>query len=153
MSYFAEVLAKEKLTYQEQFFYETIAIATYLKDYRASFFVNQKLFVALEKIEDLKIDQKAKSLSKVYAQFFHKDELSGVKYYLIANKSLKGALFSSLKNFDFVFIVLSDEDDIDVYSLLDKLRDVPDFQAALHVNKMSVKDERQLKKIIETLNS
>lgn len=152
MSYFAEVLAKEKLTYQEQFFYETIAIATYLKDYRASFFVNQKLFVALEKIEDLKIDQKAKSLSKVYAQFFYKDELSGVKYYLIANKSLKGALFSSLKNFDFVFIVLSDEDDIDVYSLLDKLREIPDFQAALHVNKMSKKDEGQLKKIIETLN-
>lgn len=152
MSYFAKVLAKEKLTYQEQFFYETIAIATYLKDYRASFFVNQKLFVALEKIEDLKIDQKAKSLSKVYAQFSHKDELSGVKYYLIANKSLKGALFSSLKNFDFVFIVLSDEDDIDVYSLLDKLREIPDFQAALHVNKMSKKDEGQLKKIIETLN-
>lgn len=145
-------MAKEKLTYQEQFFYETIAIATYLKDYRASFFVNQKLFVALEKIEDLKIDQKAKSLSKVYAQFSHKDELSGVKYYLIANKSLKGALFSSLKNFDFVFIVLSDEDDIDVYSLLDKLREIPDFQAALHVNKMSKKDEGQLKKIIETLN-
>jgi hypothetical protein len=149
LSYFAEVLAKEKLTYQEQFFFETIAIATYLKDYRASFFVNQKLFIELEKIQDLIVDQKSKSLSKTYTQFSHKDELSGVKYYLIANKSLKGALFSSLKNFDFVFIVLSDEDDIDVYSLLDKLRDVPDFQAALHVNKMSKKDERQLNKIIE----
>lgn len=153
MSYFAKDLAKKKLTYQDNFFYETIAIATYLKDFRATFFVNQKLFIQLEKIEDLVVNQKAKSLSKVYAQFFHQDELSGVKYYLIANKSLKGSLFTSLKNFDFVFIVVSDEDDIDVYSLLDKLREVTEFQAALHVNKMSKKDESQLKKIIEAFNN
>jgi hypothetical protein len=141
-----QVLVTEKITYQESVRYEVIAIASSTKDYKASFLVNQALHIQLEKSSDIEIDLKAKSIKKVYGKYTFEDELTGMEYILICNKSLNGAFLPSLKNFDYLLIIkiFEDEDDIDTYTLAEKLRNISDFQAALPTNKLNKKDEKML---------
>lgn len=141
-----QVLATEKFTYQETAHYELIAIASPAKDYKASFFVNQALHIQLEKDADIEIDVKAKQIKKVFGKYTYADELTGMEYILICNKASTGAFFTTLKNFDYILVLKTYEleEDMDVYSLAEKLRNVSEFQAALHAAKLTKKEEKLL---------
>jgi hypothetical protein len=143
-----KILALEKITYQDDQRYEIIAIATSAKDYKATFILNQMLFIQLEKADDLVVDLKAKSVSRQFGKYLFEDEMTGLEYHFICNRTPAGAFLTSLKNFDFLLIIKSYEDDIDVYSLVEKLRNVQEFQAALPVNKLSKKEDKLIKEFV-----
>jgi hypothetical protein len=138
----------EKITFQDTEYYGIIAIATSAKDFKATFILNERLFIQLEKTDDLVVDNKSKSVKQVFSKYVFEDETTGLNYTFISNKTNKGAFLSSLKNFDFLLFIKSFEDDIDVYSLIEKLRNVNEFQAALPVNKLNKKEDKQVKELI-----
>lgn len=122
----------DKITYQPQINYFTIAIASILKDYRLSFFINQELHLNLEKSEDLFADDKKKEDAKKFSKYYFFDELSEFEYYLVQNKAPGALYIKGLKNFDYLFIVkTTDEDIIDLTSLNDKIKDIPEVQMSL----------------------
>lgn len=145
-----QVLATEKITYQDSERLEIIAIASPVKDYKASFLVNQALHILLEKSSDIEIDVKTKSIKKVFGRYVFKDALTELEYTLVCNKAINGSFLTSLKNFDYLLIIKSfeEEDDIDTYTLSEKLRNIAEFQAALPTNKLNKKEEKLLFEII-----
>lgn len=135
MPYFAfNFMVKKQLKYEIEEYLQFIAIASPLKDYRAAFFVNEKLCIDLKLDEELSIDYKAKSEVHSFSRFFYEDDLSGLSYHLVQNKCEKGVLIKTLKQFDFILIIKRyEEEAIDISSLTSKLKSINDFQIALVV--------------------
>lgn len=141
-------LAKQKLAYYPVENYETIVIATALKDYRVSFCINQSIHTHLDKADDITIDKKAKGIVSTFGTYFYQDPVSEIEYYLISNKSPHGPFLASVKNFDFVLLVKLQDESVDVPFITEKLRLIPEFQAALHANQLSAKDNKLIQKYI-----
>lgn len=141
-------MAKQKLTYNPEEFYNVIALATSLKDYRVSFFVNQLLHLELEKSDDLVIDLKKKSIVMSFGQHAYTDETRGLEYSLINNKSSNGVFLSSVKNFDFALVVKSQDDSIDIPFILDKLKSIDKVNAVVSLNNLNSKETKLIEKYI-----
>ena len=89
-----------KITYKPSVNYNVIAIASVLKDYRISFFINQELHLNFERVEDLVSEAKSKVIASSFAKYYYRDVQSDFEYFLVQN-TRQGALYlKSLKNFD-----------------------------------------------------
>lgn len=140
-------VSTEKITYQPKLNYYIIAIASFLKDYRLSFFVNQELHLNLEKLEDLVSDNKKKEDARKYSKFYFFDELSEFEYYLVQNKQGGSVYLKSLKNFDFLFILKTiDEEIVDMASLQEKIKNIADVQMSLQIDNLSPSDKKRIEK-------
>lgn len=122
-------LAKEKITYQPEVKHYILALASTLKDYRLSYFINDILAIELSKLNDLIYQNKEEGKAKKHSLFSFFDEDEDVQYYLLQNKLPDNVIIKSLKNFDYLFIVktIDEENTYDinfVYSLLNKIDDV-----------------------------
>lgn len=138
-----KVLSTQKITYQPTVNYHIIAIASVLKDYRLSFFINQDLHLNLEKTEDLWSDNKAKANAQTFSQYYFLDEKSEFEYFLVQNKQQGNTYLKTLKNFDFIFIVKTiDEDTIDSNIFFDKIKEIKDVQLAMEVGELKAAERK-----------
>ena len=129
-----KVLSAQKITYQPTVNYYIVAIASVLKDYRISFFINQDLHLNLEKVDDLVRDNKAKENAQKFSKYYFLYDKSDFEYYLVQNKQQGNVFLKTLKNFDFLFIVKTiDEDAIDTSIFFDKIKEIKDLQLALEL--------------------
>ena len=142
-----KVSMTQKITYQPKVNYYIIAIASVLKDYRLSFFINQDLHLNLEKTDDLVSADKTKEQSKKFSLYYFLDEKSEFEYFLLQNK-LQGEIYlKTFKNFDFLFIVKTiDEDTIDIGSLFDKIKAIGDIQLAMQLENLKTADQKLIEK-------
>jgi hypothetical protein len=139
----------QKITYQPKVNYYIIAIASVLKDYRLSFFINQELHLNLEKTEDLISSNKTKDQAKKFGLYYFLDEKSEFEYYLLQNKQQGEVFIKTYKNFDFLFIVKTiDEDSIDISSLFDKIKSIDDIQLAMVLDSLKKVDQKVIEKDI-----
>jgi hypothetical protein len=138
-----EVFMAEKITYQPKVNYYIIAIASVLKDYRLSFFINQDLHLNLEKTDDLISSNKAKEQAKKFSLYYFLDEKSEFEYYLVQNKQHGEVYLRTYKNFDFLFIVKTiDEDIIDIGSLFEKIKAIDDIQLAMDLENLKSSNQK-----------
>lgn len=137
----------EKITYQPKVNYYIIAIASVLKDYRLSFFINQDLHLNLEKTDDLISSNKSKEQAKKFGLYYFLDERSEFEYFLLQNKQLGEIYLKTFKNFDFLFIVKTiDEDTIDIGSLFEKIKAIYDIQLAMQLENLKKADQKLIDK-------
>lgn len=142
-----EVLGTQKITYQPKVNYYIIAIASVLKDYRISFFINQELHLNLERNEDLVSEDKSKESAKNFGKYYFMDEKSEFEYFLLQNKQQGNIYLKSLKNFDFLLIVKTiDEDTIDIGSLFNKIKDIKDVQLVLEIHNLKAAEQKRIEK-------
>lgn len=135
----------QKITYQPEISYYVIAIASILKDYRMSFFINQDLHLNLEKQEDLKTQEKG--VSAAFSKYSFFDTNSEFEYFLIQNKNVNQLYIKSLKNFDFLFIIKTiDEDSIDLGSFTERIKAMTDVQLVMEVLNLKGADKKKLEK-------
>lgn len=133
-------MSKTKLNIPYKCFYKIFAISSSLKDYRASYFINNSLTIGLKKVDNLIIDNKKKS--EVYSFELQKDEDSNIDfdYFLINNKTIGKQLISSLKGFDYLFLIKSEEEIPDQSAIFLALKAIAQFQIVIDVDKLSVRD-------------
>ena len=142
-----KVYMPQKITYQPKVKHYIIAVASVLKDYRLSFFINQDLHLNLEKIEDLISSNKSKDQSKKFSRYYFLDEKSEFEYFLLQNKQLGEVYLKTYKNFDFLFIVKTiDEDTIDIGSLFDKIKAIDDIQLVMELDNLKRTDQKLIEK-------
>lgn len=140
-------MGTQKITYQPKVNYYIIAIASVLKDYRISFFINQELHLNLEKSDDLLSENKSKESAKKFSKYYFLDEKSDFEYFLLQNKLNSDLYLKSLKNFDFLFIVKTiDEDTIDIGSLFEKIKGIHDVQFALELHNLKAAEQKRIQK-------
>lgn len=138
-----KVLSTKKITYQPTVNYYIIAIASVLKDYRLSFFLNQDLHLQLEKTEDLLTDNKAKESAQTFGKYYYLDDKSEFEYFLVQNKQQGNVYVKTLKNFDFLFIVKTiDEEAIDTSTFFNKIKEIKDLQLALEVRDLKASERK-----------
>ncbi|MFT4968872.1 MAG: hypothetical protein ACI9O4_000606 [Chitinophagales bacterium] len=140
-------MGTQKITYQPKVNYYIIAIASVLKDYRISFFINQELHLNLERDEDLLSENKSKESAQKFGKYYYQDEKSEFEYFLLQNKQQGGLYLKAFKNFDFLFMVKTiDEDTIDIGSLFTKIKNIPDVQLALELHKLKPAELKRIEK-------
>jgi hypothetical protein len=131
----------QKITYKPKLNYYIIAIASVLKDYRLSFYINQDLHLNLEKTDDLVAASKSKEESKKFSKYYFLDERSEFEYFLLQNKQWGDVFLKTYKNFDFLLILKTiDEDSIDIGSLFEKIKAIYDIQLALELEDLKPGD-------------
>lgn len=136
-----ELYMPQKITYKPKLNYYIIAIASVLKDYRLSFYINQDLHLNLEKTDDLVAASKSKEESKKFSKYYFLDERSEFEYFLLQNKQWGDVFLKTYKNFDFLLILKTiDEDSIDIGSLFEKIKAIYDIQLALELEDLKPGD-------------
>lgn len=123
-------LAKEKITYQPKVKHYILALASTLKDYRLSYFINDILAIELAKKDDLIYENKKESKAKKHSLFSYFDEENDLQYFLFQNKLPDNVIIKSLKNFDFLFIIktIDEENPFDIGEVYNKLNNIDDVQ-------------------------
>jgi hypothetical protein len=94
---------KLKLTSGRSYDYSTIGIACHMKDYRFTFFLNDKLGFQMKRTGDLLYGDGKESLG--YSFYFYSNPEERRNYYLVSNYHEEGRLIPSEKGADFFLIV------------------------------------------------
>lgn len=141
-------MSKTKVDIPYKCFYKIFAISSSLKDYRASYFINNSLNISLKKVENLIIDNKKKS--EAYSYELQKDNITdeNFDFFLINNKTIGKQLISSLKGFDYIFLIKSDKDIDAQNEIFLALKAIDQFQIVIDVNKLPVRDNNVIEQHI-----
>ena len=75
------------------------------------------------------------------------DDKSEFEYFLVQNKQLGKLYLKSLKNFDFLLIVKTiDEETIDTGSFYEQLKNIKDVQLALEIHYLTSTEQKRIEK-------
>lgn len=139
-------MTKEKLTYNYHLNYKIVAISTHLKDYRISFYINENLKIELKKIDNLSIDNKSKGTIQSFEQQYYEDIEAEKSFHLIHNKS-KGLFFlNSLKKFDYLLLVKSENEIANHDDIIRLLKQQDHFQIIYKVDELSKREHSIIEK-------
>lgn len=135
-------MAKEKVEISIEYNYKMIAIASSLKDYRVSYLINDALNINLKKVESLVIDNKTKSKVSVFDMQSDLETNKEKEFYLISNKIVGNYFLSSLKSFDFIFIIKDERQIENTEELYLKFKEINKFQIVLKIEKLSKRENK-----------
>jgi hypothetical protein len=96
------MVKKIKLISGSSFDYTILGIACHLKDYRFTFFLNEKLGFKFKRVEDLKMADGKEERAYSFFIYNHPDERRN--YYLVSNYHESGRLIPTEKGADFFLI-------------------------------------------------
>jgi len=132
------VAKKLKISSEVTYDYTIFGVACHLKDYRFTFFLNEKLGFRFKRVEDLKMNDGTEE--KAYSFFLYKHPDERRNYYLISNYHESGRLIPLEKGADFFIIA----DDLLPASqkkqLVTKVQSVPQVLAAYEIPKAKAKN-------------
>ena len=97
---------KLKISAEVTYDYTTFGVACHLKDYRFTFFLNEKLGFKFKRVDDLKIVEDGEERAYSFFLYRHPDERRN--YYLISNYHESGRLIPQEKGADY-FIIADDK--------------------------------------------
>jgi len=129
---------KIKLTSGSSYDYTTIGIACHMKDYRFTFFLNEKLGFRFKRMDDLVSGDEKEMHGYSFYIYTHPEDRRN--YYLVSNYHEEGRLIPSEKGADFFLIV----NDVLPASLrkeiISKIQKVPQALAAYEIPAGKVKN-------------
>lgn len=122
---------KLKISSEISYDYTIFGVSCHLKDYRFTFFLNDKLGFKFRRIEDLKITDGKEEKPYSFFVYHHPDERRN--YYLISNYHESGRLIPAEKGVDY-FIIADDKLPATMKKqFITKIQSVPQVLAAYEI--------------------
>lgn len=128
--------------------YKVIAIASALKNYRVTFFINDALQINLKSVDELTIDNKKDGKVFEYEKYEDIETDIDFEYLLFNNKTIGKQLLPSLKGFDYILIIKSENDITFQEEAYRKLKEIQEFKIVFKVLKLSPRDNSIVEKQI-----
>lgn len=122
-----------KLSTGSSYDYTTIGIACHMKDYRFTFFLNDKLGFQLRRIADFLVGE-GKDLKRFSFYIFDNPE-ERRQFYLVSNYHEEGRLIPSEKGVDFLLIVNDALSENRRKDLISRIQKIPQVIAAYDIPK------------------
>lgn len=122
-----------KLSTGSSYDYTTIGIACHMKDYRFTFFLNDKLGFQLRRIADFLVGE-GKDLKRFSFYIFDNPE-ERRQFYLVSNYHEEGRLIPSEKGADFLLIVNDALSENRRKDLISRIQKIPQVIAAYDIPK------------------
>jgi hypothetical protein len=113
--------------------YSLFGISCHLKDYRLSFLLNQKLELALIKMDDFTMIAGQGKVPDIFSFYFCRDEDHYNAYYLVSNRGQEGVLLPDLKQTDYLLLVEGPFKKNQSDKLLDVIRSIPNVLTAFGI--------------------
>jgi len=85
--------------------FQLIGIASQLRDYRLCHQLNKKLYLHLEKLDDLNAETAQEGTFGNFPFFHYRKPENYIDFFLIANKSAEGILLPDLKEVDYFLVI------------------------------------------------
>jgi len=141
-------MPKEKIVMPILYNYKVIAIASALKNYRVTFFINDALQINLKSVDELTIDNKKDGKVFEYEKYEDIETDIDFEYLLFNNKTIGKQLLPSLKGFDYILIIKSENDITFQEEAYRKLKEIQEFKIVFKVLKLSPRDNSIVEKQI-----
>ncbi len=137
-------MAKKTLEFEFEVNFRLIGIATSMQDYKFCHYVNSVLNLELKRIEDRVIhDFKANSYY-YFNQYYAKNELDKLEFYLIKNKAHSKRLLEELNIMDFLLLIAGEPFDDYITSILRKVRSLSNVNAVKEIEAKTIKQIENL---------
>jgi len=114
----------------ETILFTLFGISCHLKDYRLSYYLNQKLELSFAKMDDF----------QGYSFYFCRDEDSFNSYYLLGNRGPESILLPDLKQTDFLLLLEGPVKKAQKEQLLEKVRGIQNVLTAYEVRFETIKN-------------
>lgn len=122
---------KLKLLPETSYDYTIFGVACHLKDYRFTFFLNDKLGFRFKRVEDLKMGSEPGETAYSFYLYHHPDERRN--YYLVSNYHESGRLIPEEKGADFFLISEGMLPAVQKKNLVKKIQTVTQVLAAYEI--------------------
>ena len=132
------VVRKHKISSDVNFDYTIFGVACHLKDYRFTFFLNDKLGFRFRRIEDLEITDGGEA--RAYSFYIYKHPEERRNYYLISNYHESGRLIPTEKGADYFLIADDILTDLQKKLLISKIQSVSQVLAAYEIPRTKAKN-------------
>ena len=134
---------KHKLTFQLDFNFFLLGIASSENDYRLSWEINKKLKISLRKSTDHVI--KREEIEQTFLVYTFSDEEVYLQYFLIANKSENGYLIEELRNMDYFLQIHGDLTDKQQEQIISSVKNV---EGVIGIFKLDINTLKSKNKLI-----
>jgi len=125
--------------------YNLLSIASQLKDYRLTFFINDVLDIDLKKYDDLEVTDREGDYSWYY---FSKGE-NYPTFYLVFNNHEKGKLIPSQKGIDYYLFIKDCFDDDEISRITALLRKISGVLGVFRTDMESIKNMDSILEALE----
>jgi hypothetical protein len=130
------VARKLKIVSTSSYDYTTVGIACPMKDYRLTFFLNDKLGFQLRRTEDLHFGEGDDLRRFSFFIYYNSEERR--QFYLVSNYHEEGRLIPSEKGADYFLIVNDGLPAVKKKELISKIQKIPQVLAAYDIPKEKV---------------
>jgi len=96
---------KLKLDFQFDIDFDIVGIITSLQDYKVCHFLNESLKMQMKRIQDREIIHPKRDTCQYFKQYYFKDELNKLEYYLISNKNQGERCLPEMKIVDYLLLI------------------------------------------------
>ena len=138
------VLSKTVLRSEFNYQYHAIGIASAVRDYRIAWLLNNSLNIDFKKEEDIALDVREEAKKVTFSVYSYFKEEDRIKYLLVSNKALGGILLKGYKNIDYLLLVEGKVEDQFILDTRKRLRELPDVQMELLIEKKEMHTIEQL---------
>ncbi len=114
--------------------YEAVGICSHLKDYRLSWYLNDRLRLDLKKMKDLDFDSNKKSESVKFSIYYYDDKDNRTVFYFISNRSTGGVLIPEQKFIDYFLLIKKTGKKQLAQSILKNIKDIPNVLTVYNID-------------------
>jgi hypothetical protein len=120
------------------------AIVSSESDYRLSWLLNTRLSFQLSKTENFRTFHSKTGISQEFSNYYFEDEEKCLAYRLYSNQCDNGSLIEDLKNIDYLFQILGNISNVELNSLLAKIREIENISALIRIDPEKYKSAKKL---------
>ena len=135
-------MAKSVLTVEYDYDFTVYGIVTPYKLYRLAWAVNNKLFLRLEKIDDLSLNLRKGSEKSYYQVFEQLNEENNQHIYMLGNRGTQGFLIPEQKKVDYFLVFNGDFDEAYMEEIKKGIAELDFVQTIFSVDHKNLKSKQ-----------
>lgn len=135
---------QQKLSYQPEYDFILIGIASRENDYRLSWALNLKFNFSFQRSDDLLINATTVKETQSFSVFHFEDVTAALRFNLISNRCENGFLVEELKNIDFFIQVFGTVNEMQLHKFLDDLKQTEGIITSVLIKPESLQSKQKL---------
>lgn len=133
-------MPKHSLDIEYEIDFKIFGIITAIQEFKIAHYLNTKLRLQFKRINDREIYDSKSKLFQFFKQFYFKDDLDKIEYYLIKNKNLSSFCLPEFKILDYLLLISGEKYNQNDKQLLNQLNNIKTVSSVMYIEAEKVKN-------------
>jgi len=120
--------------------FKIFGIVTPIQEYKLAHYLNTKLRLNLKRIIDREVFDVKSNLFQFFKQYYFKDDLDKLDYYLLKNKNLSSFCLPEFKIMDYLLLINGERYDQNDKQLISQLNKIKSVSSVMSIQAEKVKN-------------